>query len=58
MILLENLEMLTIGDRNLNLQSFDCGRLEVNVFFSQQAQAYQEELFGKTYFFEFITKKD
>lgn len=51
MILLEDLEMLTIGDRNLNLQSFDCGRLEVNVFFSQQAQAYQDELFGKTYFF-------
>jgi GNAT superfamily N-acetyltransferase len=51
MILLEDLEMLTIGDQNLNLQSFDCGRTEVNVFFSQQAQTYQDELFGKTYFF-------
>lgn len=51
MILLENLEMVTIGDKRLNLKSFDCGRLEVNEFFSRQAQAYQDELFGKTYFF-------
>lgn len=51
MILIEDLEMVTIGDRKLNLQSFDCGRKSVNVFFSQQAQAYQDELFGKTYFY-------
>lgn len=51
MILIEDLEMVTIGDQKLNLQSFDCGRKSVNVFFSQQAQAYQDELFGKTYFY-------
>lgn len=43
--------MIAIGDQKLNLQSFDCGRLSVNEFFSQQAQSYQDELFGKTYFF-------
>lgn len=55
MILLENLEMVTIGDKRLNLKSFDCGRLEVNEFFSRQAQAYQDELFGKTYFLLILT---
>lgn len=38
------------GIRGLDLQSFDCGRESVNKFFREEAQDYQDELFGKTYF--------
>ncbi len=38
------------GTPGLNLQSFDCGRESVNKFFREEAQDYQDELFGKTYY--------
>ena len=38
------------GTAGLDLQSFDCGRESVNKFFREEAQAYQDELFGKTYY--------
>ena len=33
---------------DLNIQAFDCGRKSVNDFFYNEAQDYQDELFGKT----------
>lgn len=51
MINLNSLIMLSVGQFPLNLDAFDCGRDSVNNFFQNQAQAYQDELFGKTYFF-------
>lgn len=35
----------------MNLRNFDCGRATVNKFFHEEAQDYQDELFGKTYYF-------
>lgn len=43
--------MCTLEDQELDLDSFDCGRETINEFFRNEAQAYQDELFGKTYFF-------
>lgn len=43
--------MLSVGQFPLNLDAFDCGRDSVNNFFRNQAQTYQNELFGKTYFY-------
>lgn len=51
MITLDSLIRLSVGQLPLNMKSFDCGRESVNVFFSQQTQSYQDELFGKTYFY-------
>ena len=38
------------GTTELDLKSFDCGRESVNKFFREEAQDYQDELFGKTYY--------
>ena len=51
MISIEELDMFTLGEQNFDLQSFDCGRSSVTEFFRNEALAYQDELFGKTYFF-------
>lgn len=51
MISLDSLFMLSVGQAPLDLQSFDCGRETVNNFFRNEAQTYQDELFGKTYFY-------
>ena len=51
MIKLQELDMFTLGEQEFDLQSFDCGRPTVNDFFRNEARAYQDELFGKTYFF-------
>lgn len=51
MITLDSLFMLSVGQAPLDLQSFDCGRETVTNFFRNEAQAYQDELFGKTYFY-------
>ena len=34
------------GTTELDLKSFDCGRESVNKFFREEAQDYQDELFG------------
>lgn len=39
------------GTEGLNISAFDCGRDTVNEFFRDEAQAYQDELFGRTYYF-------
>lgn len=39
------------GTEGLNMDAFDCGRHTVNEFFQKEAQAYQDELFGRTYYF-------
>lgn len=46
-----NLKFVPHGTEGLNLQAFDCGRKSVNDFFRDEAQDYQDELFGKTYYF-------
>ena len=38
------------GTHGLNIEAFDCGRASVNEFFHNDAQDYQDELFGKTYY--------
>ena len=38
------------GTQGLDIQAFDCGRKSVNDFFRFEAQDYQDELFGKTYY--------
>lgn len=53
MIDIDDLLRVTIGETELDLASFDCGRKSINEFFQNEAQAYQDELFGKTYFFVF-----
>ncbi len=45
-----DLKLVPQGAPELNLQAFDCGRKSVNDFFHNEAQDYQEELFGKTYY--------
>ena len=47
---LDDLEFLPQGTPGLNIQAFDCGRKSVNDFFHYEAQDYQDELFGKTYY--------
>lgn len=42
--------MLPQGTKGLCLDAFDCGRSEVNEFFRCEAQEYQDELFGRTYY--------
>ncbi len=39
------------GIDGLDVLSFNCGRQAVDQFFRSEAQEYQDELFGKTYFF-------
>jgi GNAT superfamily N-acetyltransferase len=47
---LDELIYLPQGTPGLNIQTFDCGRESVNEFFREEAQDYQDELFGKTYY--------
>lgn len=51
MIDLDDLLRVTVGEIDLDLASFDCGRKSINEFFRDEAKTYQDELFGKTYFF-------
>ena len=46
-----DLKFVPQGTQGLNLQAFDCGRDSVSEFFREEAQDYQDELFGKTYYF-------
>ena len=46
-----DLKFVPQGTPGLNIQAFDCGRKSVNDFFHNEAQDYQDELFGKTYYF-------
>ena len=46
-----DLKFVPQGTPDLNIQAFDCGRKSVNDFFHNEAQDYQDELFGKTYYF-------
>lgn len=48
---IHDLKFVPQGTPGLNLQAFDCGRATVNEFFRAEAQDYQDELFGKTYYF-------
>lgn len=48
---LRDLLFLPQGTPGLNVEAFDCGRKSVNEFFHSEAQDYQDELFGKTYYF-------
>ncbi|MBO7588717.1 MAG: N-acetyltransferase [Bacteroidaceae bacterium] len=45
-----DLKLVPQGAPELNIQAFDCGRKSVNDFFHNEAHDYQEELFGKTYY--------
>ena len=47
---IHDLKLVSQGAPELNVQAFDCGRKSVNDFFRDEAQDYQEELFGKTYY--------
>ena len=46
-----DLKFVPQGTSVLNIEAFDCGRKSVNDFFHNEAQDYQDELFGKTYYF-------
>lgn len=46
-----DLKFVAQGNPELDIQAFDCGRASVNEFFHNEAQDYQDELFGKTYYF-------
>ena len=46
-----DLKFVQQGAPGLNIEAFDCGRKSVNDFFHNEAQDYQDELFGKTYYF-------
>jgi len=48
---LSELNFVELGEQDLDIEFFDCGREDINDFFKFDAQDYQEELFGKTYFF-------
>ena len=50
-MLLTDLKFTPLGEEKLKTLDFDCGRKSVNDFFHNEAQDYQDELFGKTYFF-------
>ena len=50
-MIIADLKFVPQGTPELNLQAFDCGRDTVNEFFRKEAQDYQDELFGKTYYF-------
>lgn len=39
------------GTPGLNLSNFSCGRPDVDEFFKYESQGYQDELFGRTYYF-------
>lgn len=48
---LSELIFVELGEQNLDIELFDCGRDDINDFFRNDARKYQDELFGKTYFF-------
>ena len=48
---LSELIFVELGEQNLDIELFDCGREDINDFFRNDAKNYQDELFGKTYFF-------
>lgn len=48
---LSELTFVELGEQNLDIELFDCGREDINDFFRNDAKNYQDELFGKTYFF-------
>lgn len=48
---LSELTFVELGEQNLDIELFDCGREDINDFFRNDAKNYQYELFGKTYFF-------
>ncbi|MCI5601011.1 MAG: N-acetyltransferase [Hallerella porci] len=48
---LSDFSFSTLGEYSCDLQSFDCGREDINEFFRNDALQYQDELFGKTYLF-------
>ena len=50
-LLLKDLLWNPQGSPELDIVSFDCERESVNEFFREEAQGYQDELFGKTYYF-------
>ena len=43
-------DMVPLGTEGLDISAFDCNCDEVNSFFQDEATAYQDELFGKSYF--------
>ena len=43
-----DLKFVPQGTVGLNIKAFNCGRKSVNDFFHNEAQDYQDELFGKT----------
>ena len=51
MMKITDLQFTPHGTEGLNIKAFDCGRSSVNEFFGEEAQEYQDELFGKTYYF-------
>ena len=51
MLSIHDLQFVPQGTPGLDVEAFDCGRESVNEFFRQEAQEYQDELFGKTYYF-------
>lgn len=48
---ISELDFIELGEQDLNIGIFDCGRDDINDFFRYDAAKYQSELFGKTYFF-------
>ena len=43
-------DLVPLGTKGLDVSRFDCECEEVNTFFRNEAIAYQDELFGKSYF--------
>ena len=43
-------DMVPLGTEGLDISAFDCNCDEVNSFFHDEATAYQDELFGKSFF--------
>lgn len=48
---LSELIFVELDEQELDIELFDCGREDINDFFRHDARDYQNELFGKTYFF-------
>ena len=48
---LSELIFMELGEQEMDIELFDCGREDINDFFRNDAFDYQNELFGKTYFF-------
>ena len=44
-------DMVPLGTEGLDISVFDCNCDEVNSFFHDEATAYQDELFGKSFFY-------